>query len=214
MNDKSEFYNTGTDLLKFDSDNDGLGDGTEINNYETNPLDSDSDNDGLKDGEDINKNCDPLKADTDNDGYNDYSDLFCYKNARIRLIFTYLSIDTGFDPLGNGDPYIRAQVYNDEWKTYESDVFDIGNDLQVYDPYTTEFIDIPDNSRDVSIRLQVFDYDPGTHDEADINPNVDNGGYSFSYDITSESLNMELNGDDDGIYDQYDAVLRFKIETS
>ena len=67
----------GTDPNNYDTDNDGLPDGSEIFITNTNPLIYDGDNDGLSDGEEIIAyQTDPFKADTDNDGLSDGSEQF------------------------------------------------------------------------------------------------------------------------------------------
>lgn len=213
LDDKQEFYNTGTNLLSYDTDGDGLGDGSEVNTYETDPKDSDTDNDGLNDGQEISKSCDPKKQDTDGDGYYDYSDLFCRNDASIQLKFNYLIMDEGFDSLGDdADPYIKVSVYKDgNWESFSSSSFD--GQREVNNPYSTNLINVPDNQKDISIKVEVWDYDTwDSPDEADINPDARFGEYSFVYDITSKYLSIELDGNKDGL-NEGDAVLRFGIFT-
>ena len=53
----------GTNLIKADSDNDGLSDSEEINLYRTDPLKYDTDGDGVSDGKEVELGTDPLTAD-------------------------------------------------------------------------------------------------------------------------------------------------------
>ncbi len=68
----------GTDPTKFDTDMDGLSDGSEVNpgGWGTNPLAADTDEDGLGDGDELEKfKTDPLRADTDGDGVDDATEI-------------------------------------------------------------------------------------------------------------------------------------------
>ena len=56
---------------RYDSDSDGLGDGSEQFVIGTNPRDSDSDNDGLNDSYEVNITTNATSADTDDDGLDD-----------------------------------------------------------------------------------------------------------------------------------------------
>jgi hypothetical protein len=49
----------GTMVLRFDSDNDTLGDGQEVTQYGTNPLNADTDGDGFPDGVEIQNGFNP-----------------------------------------------------------------------------------------------------------------------------------------------------------
>ncbi len=64
-------WQTRTNPLNNDSDNDGLTDGDEVLIYGTSPVDSDSDEDRLTDGEEVTIGTDPLNSDSDNDGFSD-----------------------------------------------------------------------------------------------------------------------------------------------
>lgn len=60
----------GTDINKFDTDNDGLNDFDEVKKWETDPLDPDTDGDGYLDGQEVEGGYDPLgpgRLDSDND---------------------------------------------------------------------------------------------------------------------------------------------------
>jgi hypothetical protein len=54
--------NLGTDPSLFDSDGDGLGDGSEVSVYATDPLNPDTDGDGFDDAAEIDGGSDPLDA--------------------------------------------------------------------------------------------------------------------------------------------------------
>lgn len=76
LTDYEEVYITGTDPLKYDTnengindadddnDGDGLSDGDEVNKYDTDPLKSDSDEDTLTDGDEIAVGLDPNNPQT------------------------------------------------------------------------------------------------------------------------------------------------------
>ena len=83
LSDYDEIYKTGTNSLKYDTDEDGVNDADSDNDKDgltnseelalgTNPNSADTDGDGLSDYDEINKhNTDPLKADSDGDTLND-----------------------------------------------------------------------------------------------------------------------------------------------
>jgi hypothetical protein len=61
-----------SNILDYDSDNDGLSDGQEIKRG-TDPANPDTDHDGLLDGDEVNQGTDPLNPDTNGDGIPDGS---------------------------------------------------------------------------------------------------------------------------------------------
>src|SRR5690606_9182390 len=66
LSDSAEIMTNKTNPVKADSDSDGLNDGSEVNIYKTNPMKADSDGDTLNDGEEVNQHkTDPLNPDTD-----------------------------------------------------------------------------------------------------------------------------------------------------
>ena len=83
LSDYDEIYKTGTNSLKYDTDEDGVNDADSDNDKDgltnseelalgTDPNSADTDGDGLSDYDEINKhNTDPLKADSDEDTLND-----------------------------------------------------------------------------------------------------------------------------------------------
>lgn len=83
LTDYEEVYITGTDPLKYDTNENGINDadddndGDGLSNLEeiglgTDPASADSDGDGLSDGDEVNKyDTDPLKADSDEDALTD-----------------------------------------------------------------------------------------------------------------------------------------------
>ena len=83
LTDCEEVYITGTDPLKYDTDDNGINDADDDSDgdgllnkeeikLETNPQNTDTDGDGLSDYDELNKyNTDPLKADSDGDTLKD-----------------------------------------------------------------------------------------------------------------------------------------------
>ena len=82
-----EEYNLGTHPLEYDTDNDGLSDGSEVNVYGTNPLFSDTDEDSISDCDEVKIGLDPLNPNT-----------FGYPDAEYQFIQT---IDKGNDVFDN-----------------------------------------------------------------------------------------------------------------
>lgn len=70
LSDCTEKKVTFTDRRDFDTDDDGVDDGTEVTDG-TDPLDPDTDDDGADDGEERDECTDPSDTDTDDDGEED-----------------------------------------------------------------------------------------------------------------------------------------------
>ena len=71
-----EEFQTGTNPLAADTDEDGLMDGVEVNEYGTEPTVADTDEDGLDDGPEVNEyGTEPTVADTDEDGLDDATEV-------------------------------------------------------------------------------------------------------------------------------------------
>lgn len=85
LTDYEEVYITGTDPLKYDTDDNGIND-----------ADDDSDNDGLSNKEEIELGTDPRNADTDGDGLSDYDELNKYNTDLLKA-------DSDGDTLNDGD---------------------------------------------------------------------------------------------------------------
>ena len=66
----------GTNLIKEDTDDDGLTDLFELNTSRTDPLNPDTDGDGLSDGDEYKLGSNPLVADSDGDGTSDGQEQF------------------------------------------------------------------------------------------------------------------------------------------
>ena len=85
LTDYEEVYITGTDPLKYDTDDNGIND-----------ADDDSDNDGLSNKEEIELGTDPRNADTDGDGLSYYDELNKYNTDLLKA-------DSDGDTLNDGD---------------------------------------------------------------------------------------------------------------
>lgn len=85
LTDYEEVYITGTDPLKYDTDENGIND-----------ADDDSDNDGLSNREEIELGTDPRNVDTDGDGLSDYDELNKYNTDPLKA-------DSDGDTLNDGD---------------------------------------------------------------------------------------------------------------
>jgi len=87
----------GTDPKNYDTDGDGLSDGSEVNIYKTNPLKADSDGEGLNDKAEIQVHgTNPNMADSDGDGLDDAAEIVDYKTNP-------LEVDTDEDNLSDYD---------------------------------------------------------------------------------------------------------------
>lgn len=87
LTDFEEVYITGTDPLKFDSDDNGIND-----------ADDDSDGDGLSNKEEIVLGTGPTSADTDSDGLSDFGEINKYSTDP-------LNADSDNDTLNDGDEF-------------------------------------------------------------------------------------------------------------
>src|SRR5678815_3995372 len=63
---------------RFDTDGDGLDDGTEILVLGWDALDPDMDSDGANDGQEVSNGIDPYDRDTDDDGLTDGDEAFVF----------------------------------------------------------------------------------------------------------------------------------------
>ncbi|MDE7360316.1 MAG: cellulose binding domain-containing protein [Oscillospiraceae bacterium] len=95
LTDYEEVYITGTDPLKYDTDDNGIND-----------ADDDSDGDGLSNREEIELGTDPRNADTDGDGLSDYDELNTYNTDPLKA-------DSDGDTLNDGDELVIGLDPND-----------------------------------------------------------------------------------------------------
>jgi PKD repeat protein len=153
-----------TDPFDADTDSDSLEDGDEVNYYLTNPLKPDTDEDGLTDGYEVNTYyTDPKDRDTDNDGYSDGIDLDPLKNIYVYVkILEILQSEDSVDGAGftNGEFYVKVAV-NGVWK--QSSV--LGKQDPHHTPNLLYYWDVPDNSRDVNVKIELWDDDSTSKDD-------------------------------------------------
>ncbi len=85
LTDYEEIYKTGTNPLKYDTDENGVND-----------ADDDNDGDGLSNKEEISLGTSPNSADTDSDGLSDYDEINIYNTDPLKA-------DSDEDTLSDGD---------------------------------------------------------------------------------------------------------------
>ena len=95
LSDYDEIYKTGTNSLKYDTDEDGVND-----------ADSDNDKDGLTNSEELVLGTDPNSADTDGDGLSDYDEINKHNTDPLKA-------DSDGDTLNDGDEIILGLDPND-----------------------------------------------------------------------------------------------------
>ena len=203
LSDKEEVINYNTDPLSRDSDSDGLSDYEEVMRYGTNPLRPDSDGDGLRDGEEVAVGSEPLNPDTDGDGFKDGEDLFPTFDAKVYLTIRYWKELEYADPFnGHGDPYFIIYVYahrGGEWQKVGEEVIRGGSDIYERSNLGTAVVDIPDDTRYVSIVISAWDSDPiGGDDKYDINGDLKETNLQITLDVTNTPITATGNGNLDG----------------
>ena len=115
----SNEYARGTGPQIFDTDNDGLSDGSEVHTNLTEVLVWDTDDDGLSDGDEVNNTLtDPLLADTDEDEEDDWFEIWQgtdpldpeSSSAALGLLIVDGTLDAGY-----GDA-VATQTVNTAWE--------------------------------------------------------------------------------------------------
>ncbi|MGZ9817103.1 DUF3289 family protein [Peribacillus simplex] len=114
LSNKDEQANQ-TNLIKGDSDQDGLTDGFEVHQFDTLPNKYDTDNDGLSDGDEYTLKTNPNAADSDNDGSEDSQEL--YKQSISKSLIQpdkseIKSVEVGFSAKDNINKTTRISSTN------------------------------------------------------------------------------------------------------
>jgi Mg-chelatase subunit ChlD len=225
----------GTNLIKEDTDDDGLTDYFELNTSKTDPLKPDTDNDGLSDGDEYKLGSNPLVADSDGNGIPDGQEKF---KQTIKVDFntnipnennTVKNVTIDFESTGNAQSTtVVESVYG---KSISSDVvgrlsypFDIKTEA-TFSEATVSFSYDESALGGVStddLGVLWFDVDNGQYVLMDSTVNTANKTVSFKtthfseyllinkkawFDAWRQEINYGRKNDNSGKTQYYDIVL-------
>lgn len=199
-----------------DYDGDGLNDSEEVSRgthgWLTEPYVADTDGDTLTDGDEVlgttkGVPTNPANPDSDADGYNDNVDRYPLHNVGVKVILSYMIIDSRRDDSDNQPVEPQAVVTIDD-KTFSTPTGS-GIYFSMNYHYT---VDILDDATTASITVEAWE-DDGEYDDDKLDVKPGTGSeYTFTYTLGSigNSQSITTSGDDS---DDKDATISFTVET-